>query len=107
MSQQGEAIIAAVRQVADQAPFYVYEGACVYVRGGCPGCLIGQALWKLGLIDASLEQSHLNNEPVWEILGRLLTGVDRDEMAWLERAQTAQDQGCAWESVVRQADEAR
>lgn len=107
MTQQGQAIIQAVRDVAAGNPLHVYgTGNCVYVRQGLPACLIGRALWNLGLIDGSLEGLMVNGARAGELVeGRLGIALSQDESFWLERAQEAQDSGYAWMDAVRIADE--
>lgn len=105
MSEIGKQIIQAVRDVAAAKPEYVYKGLCFYVLDGCPACLIGQALWNLGLISAAIEYRSGNRGGVEEMFEDLGIAVDPDEQTWLELAQDAQDSEKPWGESVRRADD--
>ncbi len=115
MSEIGQKIIAAVRDVAAKNPSFIYLNAalmgadgnfCVYVKDGDPSCLIGQALWKLGLIDAALEADDFNAVGADDLLRSLPIGdsLDPNEIEWLTRVQEMQDAEKPWSEAVEWAD---
>ncbi|MBO0676905.1 hypothetical protein JRC04_05470 [Mycolicibacterium sp. S2-37] len=107
MSEFGQKLIATVREVASEKPDFVYgDGQCRYVVDGQPSCLIGQALWRLDLIDASIESRDANHDGIDTLLERLVLDEDLDEaeVEWLEAAQTRQDNRAPWGVAVGDAD---
>jgi len=106
MSELGQKIITAVREAAAGSPNYIYSGTCQYVRHGNPACLVGRGLWEAGLINAWLERSHLNSEPVDLLIREMDWEIDDDEIRWLATAQEQQDSGYPWRDAVDYADEA-
>lgn len=106
MSEFGQQLIEETKKVAANNPDFVYkkERGCVYVRNGQPSCLIGHALWNLGLIDASLETCSDNESGVEEIIDALHLNVDGDEQVWLDNAQSSQDIGKSWGQAISLAD---
>lgn len=105
MSEIGKQIVQAVRDAAAAKPDYVYQGMCRYVIDGCPACLVGQALWDLGLISADVESRAANNDGVDGLFDLLGIEVDPDEEDWLRLAQESQDAEHPWSEAVRWADE--
>lgn len=105
MSAQGKLIIQAVRAAAARNLLHVFQGQCLYVKNGCPACLIGHAMWDLGLIDGTLEESAHNEDGVDFLLGDLGVELDERELHWLESAQAAQDSHYTWADSIRAADE--
>lgn len=106
MTEIGQQIIKAVREAAARNPLHVHRGACLYVLDGKPCCLIGHALWDLGLISPSTEHTYSNDEGVVAFIeGTLGIMLDAAELQWLELAQTAQDKEMTWASAIREADE--
>src|SRR6185437_3695800 len=87
---------AETRKVAEANPDFVFEGDCQYVQDGKPACLIGHALWNLGLIDADLESRSYNDDGVDMIKQRLNIDIDDDEEIWLAEAQSAQNRRRPW-----------
>lgn len=112
MSDIGQRLIAIVRQKAAAAPDFVYnppieeKGTCVYVHDGKPSCLIGQALWGAGLIDASLEDSAYNTETSSPLISGYLSLIDIgiNELTWLRAVQYKQDTRATWADAVAYAD---
>lgn len=105
MSEIGQKIIAAVRDVANNDPGHVYEHEkCRYVVDGRPACLIGHALWNVGLISGDIEKSTCNGEAVDYVAAFLGLDIDGSERDWLSNAQEVQDNGKPWEYAVQQAD---
>lgn len=109
MSELGQKVIAAVRRHAAENPGFIYRridevvgSACFYVRDGKPDCLIGQALWELGLIDSSFEGTGQNRMGIVAISHDW--PFDGGELRWLSRVQSAQDCGEAWGDAVRETD---
>lgn len=113
----GEQLQEKVREIAAERPDYVYRGngavgklgRCVYVRDGQPSCLIGHALWGLGLIDATLEQRGSgqgdNTGDIHSLADTLNLDIDSDSLDWLSQAQYRQDVGRPWGEAVQLADE--
>jgi hypothetical protein len=105
MSEKGQATIAAVREVAAARPDTVWTGYCAYVVGGKPGCLVGQGLWRAGVIDKHFSKRHvLNGAQIRELQDFLK--FDDDEIDWLAKVQVRQDVGDAWGQAVADADQA-
>lgn len=109
MSERGQTLINIVRQKAAAEPdfVYVYPGeteTCLYVHQGKPSCLIGQALFVTGLIDASLEKTPLNADICTTLFYHLELELDEDEISWLRAVQSKQDNGTAWADSVTWAD---
>jgi hypothetical protein len=105
MSELGQKLIAEVRAVAAETPGLVYRGLCQYVYGGRPACLIGHALWNLGLIDETLEHRSVNDDGVRFIANHLDIALDDAEETWLALTQSGQDNGAPWGTAVANADE--
>lgn len=111
MSEIGSQIIDAVRIIAARNPLFVYHdngGFCEYVRDGQPSCLIGRALWELGLIDATMEDIPQNCSGAKELLtDQLALQLDLDELHWLDLVQGCQDAKDPWSEAVSKADNFR
>lgn len=105
-------IVREVRRLAAERPDYVYEGGddagCRYDRaGGESGCIIGEALAALGLVQGELEA--LGYETVRAALDILaecgLVGhLDESSVGFLEHVQRAQDKRLPWDAAVRVGD---
>ena len=110
MSVTGEKLIAHVRAHAAKSPAFTYtpcpgpRAACVYVKEGKPSCLIGQALWDAGLIDASMEHECGNDYPFRDLAGYLDLDICTEEKLWLIDVQNYQDQSYPWGECVVGAD---
>lgn len=118
MSEIGQSIIDAVRKAAANNPSFVYSNPglsgmdgnfCVYVKDGKPSCIIGHALWDLGIIDAELERHSFNCVGVDDVLSWLsaMPGgpeLDSNEISWLSHAQAGQDAEKPWAEAVEWAD---
>lgn len=109
MSVLGQQLISAVRAHAAEKPDHIYKspyghGTCVYVYDGCPSCLIGQALWDLGLIDASFAGTAGNHVPFFSVVDHLGLVLDPDERKWLREVQYHQDARHSWGEAVAKAD---
>lgn len=90
MSENGAKVIAVIREIAAERPSYIYPGAGLYVARGRPGCPVGQALWRVGLIDADFERSELNDRSV-TVFGAPPWNFDAGEIAWLQDFQEQAD----------------
>ncbi|UVK63440.1 hypothetical protein SEA_AEGEUS_65 [Mycobacterium phage Aegeus] len=110
MSLIGENLIRLVRKFAAETPDYIYEpprvltARCVYVHNGKPSCLIGKALWELGLINSTFETSPKNSIGIADIYMTLGLALDAGEIKWLTNAQAAQDYKKPWSRAVDHAD---
>jgi hypothetical protein len=121
MSAIGQQLIDIVRAKAAENPDFRYEppgGAgtpCVYVHRGKPSCLIGHALWGVGLIDADFSRRQertdksrailLNAEGFDLVAPELGLELDREERMWLEQVQAEQDKEKPWGIAVKAADD--
>ena len=115
MSEFGQKLIEETRRVAAERADFVFDGDCLYVCDGEPACLLGHALWNLGVIDSALEISYIhisagerlgsnNNVAIRDLADKLGLCMDESEFAWLEDAQWAQDVGRSWGYAVAYAD---
>ena len=106
MSEIGQKLIDETRKVAEANPRFVYdEAACRYVKNGKPSCLIGHALWNLGLINEGFEVNNSNAIVAWSVLRDLGVKVSCYEEDWLSCAQSSQDSEQSWGRAVTHADE--
>ncbi len=112
-----DAVIAKVREIAAEAPAFVYSETdehdgptCRYVKNGEGSCIVGKALVALGVpVDffdrPSVSGSPLNTVGIWQSTLRDLLGWQRDlNNDWLQAVQAQQDVGCAWGIAVEFAD---
>lgn len=120
MSEAGQKLIAAVRKAAADNPDFIYPlaarygsdgslvkfGNCMYVKDGCPSCIVGKGAWDLRLIDASFEFSDDNSAAVDVLLSALdlYDEVDGQELGWLMAVQKKQDNSTPWGEAVAEAD---
>ena len=107
MSEFGQKFIATVREVAAEHPDYVYDpGRCAYIVDGKPGCLLGQALWRMGIISPALGRQSHNDEDIVGLLDTigLNLAIDEKEMDWVASAQALQDSNESWGDAVRITD---
>lgn len=109
MSELGQRLIEEVRMVAAKNPDFVYDEptdacgigqGCAYVHNGRPSCLIGQAMWNLGMIDASLEDCLDSNHCAIRFFPRIVATLDDDEIEWLTKVQERQDAKEPWGHCV-------
>jgi hypothetical protein len=111
VSDIGEKLISIVRAKAEENPEFVYlppggDGtSCLYVHDGQPSCLIGQALWGAGCINAQFERNWTHNtERIDGIALALGLELDPAEIEWLGRVQDSQDNQAPWGRAVAAAD---
>lgn len=117
MSAVGQDLIKHVRALAAENPDYIYEspytdddadnrhGVCVYFYNGCPSCLIGQALFKAGLVSGELEYTNNNHTGFLALVEGLGLELDKSELKWLGNVQRFQDSHYSWGNAVVMADE--
>lgn len=106
MSERGQATIAAVREVAAEQPDTIWSRYCAYVVDAKPGCLVGQGLWRAGLIDKHFAKRHaLNGVSIGNDQLQNFLKFDDDETDWLAMAQDYQDMGHPWGKAVAYADQ--
>lgn len=105
MSEWGAKIIEETRKVATDNPNFLYEGVCRYVIDGRPACLIGHALWNLGLINDTFDATGSNGCTAYGVLEHLGLDVTEFEKDWLACAQSFQDSKHTWGDSVQSADE--
>jgi hypothetical protein len=108
-------VVAKVREVAAERPTYVYnnEGmseytsSCFYRHGenrDRPGCIVGQALDRLGyVVPTVMEGSHATSV-LHEIFGVPSDSEIEAKVRWVRNVQRAQDAGRSWAQAVKRAD---
>lgn len=115
-------IIAEIRTIAAESPYFIYtppegEAACLYVHTDPvtdeviegEGCIVGQALVRLG-VDADQLGGTLTADSVLRdlekegLLTTAPTGADESKLSWIRNVQCHQDSGVAWREAVEQAD---
>jgi hypothetical protein len=112
MSNRGAKLIQIIRDLAAENPDFRYEfvrrsngtEGCSYVHEGQPSCIVGQAMWRAGLIDASLERS-MDNIAGFSSLYPGMKTLSESEVDWISAVQQYQDIGEAWAEAIRYADE--
>jgi len=108
MSELGQKIIAEVRAKAAADPEYLYPrteaGGCSYLRNGQPSCIVGHALWNLGLIDAQWKGDDLGISDISHIINHEGWELTIGEIDWLSKVQDNQDNGWPWGQSVARAD---
>lgn len=107
-------LIAQVRALAKQHPNTIYEkpeGAefCLYTEGAAGdgvGCIMGQALARLGVSADMIEPSNPDDGPggIDVVLPRLGVETSLDQEEWLILVQTLQDTHNTWFDAVSAAD---
>lgn len=108
-------LVAAVRAAAAESPDRVYgadtdgvAGSCVYFSlDGCPSCLIGQGLARLGVTLDDVGEYNQSTE-ILTLAEELFRSdlMDARNLDWLSMAQQVQDQGeTPWGDCVTAADE--
>lgn len=112
MSELGQLLIKLVRQKAYHDPDMVYlppggdEESCMYVHAdGQPGCLIGQALFEAGVIDAKFFKSINNTNTITQLAREVHLPITSNELSWLAEVQCQQDERKCWAVAVAGADE--
>ena len=107
-------IWAEVQKIAAKNPDYVYPKrpeefpACAYQRNGEPSCIVGKALFKLGVDVDTLEgfdsggESGIN-EILCELDGELFDLSDTTGLTEVVLVQSKQDQEVPWGEAVREA----
>ncbi|GAA0641496.1 hypothetical protein GCM10009548_02140 [Streptomyces malaysiensis subsp. malaysiensis] len=107
-----EQLEATLREVADERPDYVYMAPadtdlCSYVHDDgngvqIPGCIVGHALFRLGVPLAALSQRE--GLGAADVIGATTNLCWSDPAALAaETAQTAQDDGTPWARAMRLA----
>ena len=103
-------LIAAIRELAAESPDNIYDRgqshACSYVVGECSngtqGCIVGQALRRLGLETPDLP-THVDIY-LSLIFDCGVAGGDT-RLLWVSVVQSEQDSGNTWAYAVKSADE--
>lgn len=119
-----DALVQAVRDIARERPDFVYGSmyaACSYQIKGCPACIIGQALARIGVdvnvlmyldTGGDLEDTKFTSPWSGDTTVRSLAGagsilLDYDpdiRIKWLNSVQEDQDNDSSWGDAVRRAD---
>jgi hypothetical protein len=101
-------VVAKVREVAAERPTYVYDNgtggelsSCFYRHGADrsePGCIVGQALDRLGYVVPELWEGTNASS----LLQSIFPEVDRvdSRIFWVRSVQSAQDGGMSWADAV-------
>ncbi|RAV17550.1 hypothetical protein DQP57_00565 [Mycobacterium colombiense] len=105
MSEIGQKLIEETRKVAAEYPDFIFKDICRYVNDGKPGCIVGHALWNLGMVDETTEGKGFNDDGIWGLDKYLNLNLDPYEYTWLRAAQDEQDTGAPWGKAVAAADE--
>lgn len=93
-------LVEKVRALAAAHPYGVAEDK--YVWAGQPECIIGHALVSEGWSVDALEGE---TRSVWALCrSGTIPGVSVADERWLQRVQTAQDEGHTWAVAVELAD---
>lgn len=112
MSELGLKLIAETKRVAAENPDYIYkrdhrDGGCHYVVDGKPSCLLGHALWNLGVIGADFTKrfdsdgnNALDDLGIEFLLEELRLELDFEEINYLGQVQGRQDSGRPWGKAV-------
>lgn len=97
----GDRLVAEVIRIAKESPDRVYGGRyCAYVLDGEPSCLVGRALWNLGLIDASIEGTERNGETIDYVADVLELDITQEQSDYLYRVQERQDNNWTWGDAI-------
>lgn len=107
MSELGQKIIAEVRKAAEDRPEYVCPKVfdqCEYIRDGGPSCIVGHALWNVGLINPSWEGDDWGDSSIKNVIAIEGWPLTIGEINWLSRVQESQDDGYPWGRSVARAD---
>ena len=114
MNITAKQILKTVKELAKENPDTVYvspndEGLCFYTKGACSngteGCIIGQALVKLGVPKETLAELDEKSQDITGLLRNLdmvdlATFDDNDYLDELTKIQNRQDSGCSWGEAV-------
>lgn len=108
-------LLTEIRKLADESPACKYErptkgfaGACFYTKGVCTngseGCIIGQALAKLGHIEKLVEFDECGGKNAEAAIHALGLTISETDVQWCSRVQRAQDGGRCWGYAVGYAE---
>lgn len=113
-------VVREVRRLAEEKPDFVYTeqegcdnnlGACYYAsadgQGNGAGCIVGQALGRLGVSQKALEDlDGVEGAAVFTVLPTIIPVAPDDGgmLNWLSDVQTGQDIGYQWGTAVKSAD---
>lgn len=105
---------AEVEKVARENPDFIYDASetgCKYVKDSKPSCLVGHALFRLGVPLDQLKVYDNTNDFSGSAIGTVLLGdlYERDDPIAVEKctvAQKEQDSGASWGTAVQRAKKA-
>lgn len=104
---------AEVEKVAGENPHFIYDASetCKYVKDRKPSCLVGHALFRLGVPIGQLEAYDSANDFSGSGIGAVLFGdlYEMDDPVAVEKcdlAQNEQDSGASWGAAVHRAKKA-
>lgn len=113
-------LAAKVREIATANPDVTYfdiyrekfadtESLCMYQLDGEPGCLVGQAMFELGLDPETIKEfddlNSFGSEAIRAVVylrDDVFELDDADELEFLSYAQSAQDEGQTWGEAINQ-----
>lgn len=104
---KGSDLVAEVRRLADEQPDFIYKqpsgSHCSYrPQGGNDGCIVGQALRRLGWEVPFLLDDGPIDDNIQE--GRFPVDATRAEARWLLSIQSWQDCGASWGKAIHYTD---
>lgn len=106
MSELGAKLIEEIRNLAKENP--ERTAGCTYLDSdGAPVCIVGHAMFNLGLIDESAKQSDWNKSDFYILRFNGISGLDATDDAesrWIVAVQGMQDCGKEWGEAVEVAD---
>lgn len=110
-----EDLVQEVREIAENNPDFVYfedktpnpygPGRCYYTKDSRPSCIIGRALFNLGISIETLRSMDVDDNDNLFGTGisnffRPETKLDSDRMHWLSHVQVEQDAEIPWGRCV-------
>lgn len=97
-----EEFIRALREISESYPDRIYRSipgnGCRYVHDGCPSCLIGHVMHRLGVPLDELECWEGVNVAI--VVKRMMPGISPSLRKSLMKIQARQDSGLPWLQAV-------
>jgi hypothetical protein len=108
------ALVEEVRSIAAKHPGHIYQDkdtdnpntSCFYQREGKPSCIMGHALFNLGVPIATLQAMDTHTGGIYEFLtlGFTTPLASHETLMWLNSVQNLQDNLKPWGYAVGSAD---
>lgn len=110
-----KALVEEVRSIAGEHSGHIYQDkdpnhpntSCFYERNGKPSCIMGQALFNLGVPIETLSAMDIKTGGIYEFLTiseHSTDALDDDVLMWLNSVQNLQDNLKPWGYAVYAAD---